>query len=115
MGRKSRKRRSPERTPLVEAILSGKKKVTAKVLVDLIVNINPTGKPLQARQAERQYREKTGLQNRLIEWYADELRVTPDEHDPGVVLINHRFLSQHACHARLDGLSSEAANWVTRF
>ena len=39
MGKKRRRRRSPERLPLVDEVVSGKKKVTAEALVGMIADI----------------------------------------------------------------------------
>ena len=87
-------------------VLDGHAKLAAGELLDLIHEINPTGRQLSAADERRRYELKAALQSALVRQVPDDLVVTALAGD--LVSIRHRYLRQDACHARLDELEPEA-------
>jgi hypothetical protein len=84
----------------------------ARELIELIRDINPTGRDLAAKEIARRYALKSRLQSVLIRRFAEDLVVAPDPHEPGVVSLDHRPLGISACHALVRELDEDARSWV---
>jgi hypothetical protein len=83
-------------------------------LIDLIHEVNPTGKGRGAEETTARYAVKSRLQSLLIVRYGDDLEILPDPHDPGVAALRHRYRRQDACHAVITALDDEARSRVQR-
>lgn len=84
----------------------------ARDLIELIRDVNPTGRDLAAKEIARRYTQKSRLQSVLIRRFADDLVVTPDPDEPGVVSLRSRPLDTSACHALVRELDEDARSWV---
>jgi len=92
--------------------LAGRAAVDAGDLIDLVHEVNPTGRGRGAPETAARYALKSRLQSLLIDRHADEIEVTAAPGDPGVVSIRHRYRRHDACHAVLDTLDDDARAWV---
>ena len=95
-----------------EDVLAGRTKPSATDLLQLIRQENPTGRELGAAATEARYARKSRLQSLLVRRFADELTVTPDPAQPGIISLHHR--GRDACHAVLSSLDEDARAWVQR-
>ncbi|MBL8954249.1 MAG: hypothetical protein JNK82_25955 [Myxococcaceae bacterium] len=74
----------------------------AASLIELIREVNPTGRELDAKTERRRYALKSRLQSLLLRLYPDDIEVTPAGDSPGIVGLSHR--RSDACHAVIDDL-----------
>lgn len=103
--------RCSERRMDLDRVLAGHVSPTARELIALIHEVNPTGRESDKREAVRRYAIKTRLQSLLIERFSDELAVVADAQE-GVVLLRHKYLGLAASHAIVADLEDEARAWV---
>ena len=97
----------------LDDVLAGRgKPPSARDLIELIRTTNPTGLSLKANDTARRYAEKSRLQSLLIDRFAEDLEVTLDAHEPGVVGLRYRPLDLHACHVPLEALDDDARSWI---
>ena len=98
-----------------EDVIAGRgRPLLARELIELIRDVNPTGRDLPAKEIARRYAQKSRLQSVLIRRFADDLVVAPDPDEPGVVSVRHRPLDTSACHALVNELDEDARSWVQR-
>ncbi|MBI5514428.1 MAG: hypothetical protein HY909_11710 [Deltaproteobacteria bacterium] len=109
-GRRSRNAADPGGD--AEALLAGREPLSARRLLEVIHVVNPTGLDLAPAESARRYALKGRLQSLLIERYREELVVSPEPGDSGVVSLRHRYLGLDACHATLTSLAEGARAWV---
>jgi hypothetical protein len=83
-------------------------------LIDLIHEVNPTGRGRGAEETEARYALKSRLQSVLVHRFKADLEVAPDPKDPAVVAIRHRYRRHDACHAVIRSLDDDARSWVQR-
>jgi hypothetical protein len=101
------------RVPLdPEAVLTGRVRPPALSLLELIRDVNPTGRGLSAEQAARRYIQKSRLQSLFVTRFRDEIDVHASLDEPGVVSLLHRPSGLDACHAVLAELDEDARSWV---
>ncbi len=93
-------------------MLAGRIKIGAGELLDLIHRVNPTGRELGARDAERRYAQKARLQSLLVRRFGPDLSVVLDPASEGTVSIRYRGDGRDGCHAVLDTLDEDARAWV---
>lgn len=116
----AKNRKKKESSPLqARDVLAGRVPATLDDLVDLIHEVNPTGRDLPAREAEARYALKSALQSLLIRRFPEELTVRPEPgQEDDVVFLDlhvHKGLRQrNACHVRLGALDEDARSWVRR-
>lgn len=110
-GRRSESDRRAGRRLDLDRVLAGHAMPTPRELIDLIHEVNPTGRGLDPREAARRYALKTRLQSLLVERFAEELEVVPDD-QAGVVLLRHKYLGLAASHAMIADLEDDARAWV---
>jgi hypothetical protein len=91
--------------------LLARRSMSARELIDLIYEVNPTGRELDKHEAAHRYHIKRRLQSELLQRFADEMEVVPDLRE-GVVLLRHKFLGRAASHAVVAELDEEARAWV---
>src|SRR6185437_4130818 len=96
----------------VQDVLGGRVHASAVELLDLIHQVNPTGRELPARVAELRYRQKARLQSLLVRSFAGEITVVADPEREGTVSLLHRGHGRDACHAVIAELDEEARSWV---
>ena len=94
-----------------DRVLAGQVVASARELISLIHEVNPTGREIDKAEAARRYALKTRLQSLLVQRFADELEVVRDGGE-GVVLLRHRYLGVAASHAVVAHLGEEARAWV---
>jgi hypothetical protein len=92
-------------------VLAGQVIPTAREIIALIHEVNPTGREVDKREAARRYAIKTRLQSLLVERFSDEMSVVPDDKE-GVVLLRHKYLGVAASHAIVADLEDDARAWV---
>src|SRR3954447_11462157 len=68
-------------------------------LIDLIHDVNPTGKGRPPEETAARYAIKSRLQSVLILHHEEDLEILRDPHDPGVAALRHRYRRHDACHA----------------
>jgi hypothetical protein len=109
-----RRRSNGARRPEQDAhdVLAGRVAPEPGELLDLIHAINPTGRSLSVADERRRYQLKARLQSVLVRRFADDLAVAAEA--DGVVAIQHRYLGQDACHARIDDLDVDVRAHVRR-
>jgi hypothetical protein len=95
-----------------EDVLSGRVKLTAVELLDLIHRVNPTGRDRGAREEALRYAQKSRLQSLLIHRFAESLEVVPDADREGTVSLHHRGHGRDGCHAVVAALDEDARAWV---
>jgi hypothetical protein len=95
-------------------VLAGRVAIDPGDLIDLIHDVNPTGRGRSAEETGARYAVKSRLQSVLVTRFADDLEVAPDPDDPAVVAIRHRYRRHDACHAVVATLDEEARSWVQR-
>jgi hypothetical protein len=95
-------------------ILAGRTAVDPGELIDLIHEVNPTGRGRGASETAARYALKSRLQSLLVNRFAADLEVSPDPGDPGVASIRHRYRRHDACHAVITALDDDARSWVQR-
>ena len=95
----------------LDRVLAGHAIATARELIDLIHDVNPTGREVDRAQAARRYAIKTRLQSLLVDRFSDEMEVVPDDRE-GVVLLRHKYLGLAASHAVVADLEADARAWV---
>jgi hypothetical protein len=93
--------------------LSGHALPTARELIGLIHDVNPTGRELDKPEEARRYALKTRLQSLLVERFSEDLEVVPDARE-GIVLLRHKYLGLAASHAVVADLDEAARAWVQR-
>ncbi len=94
--------------------LAGRAAVDAGEIIDLVHEVNPTGRGRGAPETAARYAVKSRLQSLLIVRFAADIEVAASPGEPGVVSIRHRYRRHDACHAVLDTLDDEARSWVQR-
>lgn len=113
MSRKKIKKVSQQIDPY--DVLNSKIKLTAHELVQLIHEVNPTGKMLGNKQTSELYQLKSHLQSHLILQYPDSLTVEPESLENfELIKINLKFYNENACHALLSELDDDARSWAQR-
>jgi hypothetical protein len=95
-------------------VLAGRRTLDPGDLIDLIHEVNPTGRGRGAAETAARYTLKSRLQSVLIDRFAADLEVAPDPDDPAVVAIRHRYRRHDACHAVIATLDDDARSWVQR-
>jgi hypothetical protein len=111
----SKNRKKKDASPqLAKDVLAGRVPATTADLVDLIHEINPTGRDLPAREAEARYALKSALQSLLIRRFPEEVTVRPEPGQDDVVFLDLRHGQRNACHVRLQALDEDARSWVRR-
>jgi len=95
-------------------VLAGRAKPDAFEILDLIHEVNPTGRGRHEKENAARYMQKARLQSLLIERFADSLTVHVDPDEEGVVSIRHRSGRRDGCHAVIDALDDGARSWVRR-
>lgn len=95
-------------------LLSGRSLPEPGALIDLIHEVNPTGRGRGADEVAARYALKSRLQSLLLSTYGAEIELTTDAKEPGVVAIRHRYVRHDACHAVIAELSDDARSWVQR-
>lgn len=103
---------SPRRLDPDDVLAGRGKAPSARELIELIRTTNPTGLELSARDMERRYARKARLQSLLVDRFADDLEVEPEDREPGVIGLRYRPLDLHACHVPLDALEVDARAWA---
>lgn len=100
----------------LDDLLAGRVEPSAQEIIHHIHDVNPTGRALPRREAERRYGIKTRLQSLLVRQHQDALVVVRDaeEDDPAIVLLRHKFLGVAASHAVVADLDGDARSWVQR-
>lgn len=91
--------------------LFAQRTLSARELIDLIHDVNTTGCDLDKGEAAQRCALKRRLQSELLQRYADEMEVLPDERE-GVVLLRHKFLGLAASHATVADLDEQTRAWV---
>lgn len=86
--------------------------LTSRALVELIREINPTGRGLPAATEQRRYQLKSRLQSLLLRRHFDEIRLQPDAASPGLIGLLHSPSNSDACHALLDELDLDVRSRV---
>lgn len=94
-------------------ILAGRASVDAGSLIDLIHEVNPTGRGRRPDEEAARYAVKSRLQSLLVRRFAEEIEVLP-EPDPAVASLRHRYHRHDACHAVIATLDDDARSWVQR-
>lgn len=95
-------------------VLAGRGSVDAGGLIDLIHQVNPTGRGRGPEETAARYALKSRLQSFLIRKFARDLDVLPDPVEPGVAALRHRYRRHDACHAVIATLDEDARSWVQR-
>jgi hypothetical protein len=95
----------------VDRVLAGQGVASAREMIALIHQVNPTGREVDKAEAARRYACKTRLQTLLVQRFAGELEVVRDGGE-GVVLLWYRYLGVAASHAVVAHLEEEARAWV---
>ncbi len=95
-------------------VLGSRAAVDPGGLIDLIHEINPTGRGRGAEETSARYALKSRLQSLLVTRFGADLEIAPDPDDPGVVSIRHRYRRHDACHAVIASLDDDARSWVQR-
>jgi hypothetical protein len=94
-------------------VLDGRARPSARDLIALIHDVNPSGHDLPSRETARRYAQKSRLQSLLIHRYAEEIVVEHTD-EPGVIGLRHRTSGVDACHAVLASLDDDARSWAQR-
>src|SRR5258708_3784319 len=89
-------------------VLAGRAKPDAFELLDLIHEVNPTGRGRNDKENAARYVQKARLQSLLIERFGESLTVQVDTDEEGVVSIRHRSGRRDGCHAVIDALDDGA-------
>ncbi len=92
-------------------VIEGRARPTARDILALIHDVNPTGHDLSQKEAARRYVQKSRLQSLLIHRFPDEILVEPGD-EPGVIGLRHRASGADACHAVLATLDDDARSWA---
>jgi tetratricopeptide (TPR) repeat protein len=95
----------------IEDLVAGRTVPDARRLLQLIHEVNPTGRTVGDREEAERYASKSGLQSLLVKHFRDDLLVEPDKR-AGVVGLRHRYLPVDGCHAVLAELGDEERSWV---
>jgi hypothetical protein len=96
-------------------LLSGQERPTARELVELIRQLNPTGRGLLPADCARRYQLKSRLQSLLVRRFGDDLEIAAEASQPGFVLLRHKWLERgDAAHARVIELDEDARSIVLR-
>lgn len=99
----------------IAAVLAERVRPTAEELLELIRQINPTGRELQAAVTRRRYQLKSQLQSLLVRRFEADLEIVPEPHQAGVVRLRHRYLDRGgAAHAVVAELEADARSLVQR-
>jgi len=96
----------------MEAVLSGRKTVTALELVRMIHRINPTGEKFSVGETRERYRIKADLQSLLVNKFKTSIEVVPDAEDENLVSLVLKHFDENGCHALVRELDFEARSWV---
>src|SRR4051812_40130804 len=92
-------------------VLAGRAPVDTGSLIDLIHEVNPTGRGRRPDEEVAQYTVKSRLQSLLVRRFADDIEILP-EPDPAVAALRHRYRRHDACHAVIATLDDDARSWV---
>lgn len=114
VGQSGRRSRSPfesRRPSDIDRVLAGQRMPSAREMIGLIHDVNPTGRESDKREAARRYAIKTRLQSLLLQRFADEMEVLPGDKE-GIVLLRHKYLGLAASHAVVADLEENARAWV---
>jgi tetratricopeptide (TPR) repeat protein len=95
-------------------VLSGRVRPSARELVSLIHDANPSGRDLPEREARRRYSTKSRLQSLLIRRFPDEIEVADTRDGSEIVVLTHRPTGLDACHALVEELDEDARSLVRR-
>jgi hypothetical protein len=103
------------RAPLdPDDVIAGRAKPSARELIALIHDVNPTGRGLPQAHAARRYAQKSRLQSALIARFQGDIDVRAEPREPGVVALSHIPSGLDACHAVIAELDDDARSWVQR-
>jgi hypothetical protein len=111
-GRKQKRKKRANRLPRVEEVIAGRAGVSARELVQLIKQVNPTDREVSPGVSDRRYQQKSALQSLLVRRYPDQLEVVPEQGE--LVLLRHRSSGLDACHTLIEELDEQAGRWVRR-
>lgn len=95
-------------------VLAGRTSVDAGGLIDLIHEVNPTGRGRGPDEMAARYALKSRLQSLLVRKFAKDIEVLPEPNHPGVAALRHRYRRHDACHAVIATLDEDARSWVQR-
>jgi hypothetical protein len=112
---KNRKANRPEVLDVahVERVLEGRVRPSARDMLTLIHDVNPSGLELPARETARRYAFKNRLQSLLINRFGDEILIEPTD-DPNIIGLRHRASGVDACHAVIASLDDDARSFAQR-
>lgn len=99
----------------ISAILSQQRRASAAELIDLIHQINPTGRGLSRSVEQHRYLLKSRLQSLLLRRFGAEVEILPEFAKPGIVLLRHRYADRgDAAHAVVAELDEDVRSAVQR-
>lgn len=94
-------------------VLSGGVRPSAAELVELIRQINPTGRGLPVTATQRRYQLKSRLQSLLLRRFGEDVEIRVEPGREGVVLLRYRGVERgDAAHALLLELDEDARSIV---
>lgn len=97
----------------VSRVLAGGVRPSAAELVELIRQINPTGRGLPATATQRRYQLKSRLQSLLLCRFGEDVEILVEPGRQGVVILRHRGVERgDAAHALLAELDADARSIV---
>ena len=99
----------------VSRVLAGGVRPSAAELVELIRQLNPTGRGLPAAVTQRRYQLKSRLQSLLLRRFGEDVEIQVEPGRDGVVLLRHRGVERgDAAHALIAELDEDARSMVQR-
>ena len=108
-------RRKGDPEELAARLLREPKRASADDVLEAILTVNPTGRELPAAEEQRRYRLKSALQSVLIRRFGDDIEITREPDQEGVVLLRHRYADRGgAAHAVVKELDDDARSIVQR-
>jgi len=105
-------RRWPTLEERAELALKPGTAIDAPALIQLIHEVNPSGRELAPDVQRRRYQLKGRLQSSLILKFKEQLEVTPLPESDEVVGLRYRPQNRDACHAIVVDLDVAARSWV---
>lgn len=97
----------------VSRVLAGGVRPSAAELVELIRQINPTGRGLPAKETQRRYQLKSRLQSLLLRRFGEDVEILVEPGREDVVLLRCRGVERgDAAHAILAELDDDARSMV---
>lgn len=99
----------------VSVVLSERKRSTASEILELIRQVNPSGRGLTPSVERHRYQLKSRLQSLLLRRFGPEVEIAIEAGQVGIVRLRHRYVERgHACHAVIADLDEDARADVQR-